>query len=53
MGAGGGGFFMFYHNGSNKEKAEFTKILSKKGLIKMRFNFDYEGSKILLNMRSI
>jgi len=50
MGAGGGGFFMFYHNGSNKEKTMFVKTLAKKGLQKMRFRFDYEGAKILLNM---
>jgi D-glycero-alpha-D-manno-heptose-7-phosphate kinase len=53
MGAGGGGFFMFYHNGSNTEKTAFIKEMSKKGLIKMRFNFDSEGSKIILNMKSI
>jgi len=49
MGAGGGGFFMFYHNGTNKEKSEFVKTLNKKGLKKMRFHFDFEGSKILFN----
>lgn len=53
MGAGGGGFFMFYHNGSNKEKTEFTKVLAKKGLKKMRFNFDFEGVKTLLNMKNL
>ena len=53
MGAGGGGFFMFYHNGSNKEKTTFIKALEKKGMTKMRFHFDYEGAKILLNMRTI
>ena len=53
MGAGGGGFFMFYHNGSNNKKTEFIKSLSTKGLKKMRFNFDFEGSKIILNMKNI
>ena len=53
MGAGGGGFFMFYHNGSNKEKVKFIKEMSKKGLKKMRYHFDFEGSKIILNMRNI
>ena len=53
MGAGGGGFFLFYHNGGYKEKAAFTKALEKKGLQKMRFHFDYEGSKIILNMKNI
>jgi len=51
MGAGGGGFFMFYHNGSDGEKQMFCKTLSKKGLSKMDFNFDYEGAKILFNMK--
>ena len=53
MGAGGGGFFMFYHNGNNTEKTTFVKNLSKKGLKKMRFDFDFEGSKIILNMKNI
>lgn len=53
MGAGGGGFFMFYHNGSNQEKTKFIKTMSKKGLKRMRFNFDFEGTKIVLNMRNI
>jgi len=53
MGAGGGGFFMFYHNGNYKEKTHFIREMSKKGLKKMRFNFDYEGAKIILNMRNI
>jgi len=53
MGAGGGGFFMFYHNGSNRKKTEFIKTMAKKGLTKMRYNFDFEGSKIILNMKNI
>ena len=53
MGAGGGGFFMFYHDGNNTEKTEFIKILAKKGLKRMRYNFDFEGSKIILNMKNI
>jgi D-glycero-alpha-D-manno-heptose-7-phosphate kinase len=52
MGAGGGGFFMFYHNGSNSEKSIFAKALTKKGLQRMRFHFDFEGSKIMLNMKN-
>ncbi|UCH71556.1 MAG: kinase [Thermoplasmatales archaeon] len=51
MGAGGGGFFMFYHNGDNKEKTQFSKTLAKKGLEKLRFNFDFEGVKIILNTK--
>ncbi|KYK22484.1 hypothetical protein AYK24_02090 [Thermoplasmatales archaeon SG8-52-4] len=53
MGAGGGGFFMFYHNGNNNEKTNFIKKMSKIGLKKLRFNFDFEGSKIILNMKNI
>ena len=53
MGAGGGGFFMFYHNGSVSEKTNFIKEMNKKGLKKMRYNFDFEGSKIILNMKNI
>jgi len=53
MGAGGGGFFMFYHNGSNKEKTEFTRILAKNNLKKIRFHFDFEGAKVLLNMKRL
>jgi len=53
MGAGGGGFFMFYHNGSVTEKTRFIKEMNKKGLKKMRYNFDFEGSKIILNMKNI
>jgi D-glycero-alpha-D-manno-heptose-7-phosphate kinase len=53
MGAGGGGFFMFYHNGNNNEKTKFIKEMNKKNLKKMRFNFDFEGSKIILNMKNL
>ena len=53
MGAGGGGFFMFYHNGNNKQKTKFIKTMANKGLTKMRYNFDFEGSKIILNMKNI
>ena len=53
MGAGGGGFFMFYHNGNNNDKTKFIKAMAEKGLKKMRFNFDFEGTKIVLNMRNI
>lgn len=48
MGAGGGGFFMFYHN---KGRKNIIKALKDKGLIPMRFKFDFEGAKILVNMK--
>ena len=53
MGAGGGGFFMFYHSGNNNEKTEFNKIMLDKELMKMRFKFDFEGAKTILNMKNI
>jgi len=53
MGAGGGGFFMFYHNGNNTKKTVFIKALAKIGLKRIRYNFDFEGSKIILNMKNI
>lgn len=53
MGAGGGGFFMFYHNGNNTEKTALIRALGEKGLKRMRYDFDFEGSKIILNMKNI
>ena len=46
MGAGGGGFFMFYCDG---DKAKLRKAMTREGLVEMRFRFDLEGSKILVN----
>ncbi len=45
-GAGGGGFFLFYceENHSNLRNA-----MKNIGLKEMRFNFDYEGTKVLVN----
>ena len=48
MGAGGGGFFMFY---CSEDKAKLTNALKEKGLKQMRFRFDFEGAKILVNMK--
>jgi len=50
MGAGGGGFFMFYHNGNSKERTQFVKTLEKEGLSIMRYKFDREGVKTLLSI---
>ncbi len=47
LGAGGGGFLIFYCDGK-KEKLE--QILRSEGLRKMHFRFDFEGSKVLVNM---
>jgi len=48
MGAGGGGFFMFYC-GENQKK--LASVMKEKGLKPMKFRFDFEGAKILVNMK--
>ncbi len=47
MGAGGGGFFMFY---CNNGKNGFRKIMEQEELKEMRFRLDFEGSKVLVNI---
>ena len=47
MGAGGGGFFMFY---CNNGKQGFRQSLQQAGLKEMRFRIDWEGSKVLFNL---
>jgi D-glycero-alpha-D-manno-heptose-7-phosphate kinase len=47
MGAGGGGFFMFYC--SNNHKAQLRKALESAGLREMPYDFDFEGAKVLVN----
>jgi len=47
MGAGGGGFFMFY---SENGKERLRNAMAKEGLKEVRFRFDFDGSKILLNL---
>jgi D-glycero-alpha-D-manno-heptose-7-phosphate kinase len=44
IGAGGGGFLMFYA----KDKANLRKIMLKEGLEEVRFKFDFEGTKVIL-----
>jgi len=46
MGAGGGGFFMFY---CDKNQKEFRKAMTNSGLKELEFQFDFDGSKILFN----
>jgi len=43
IGAGGGGFLMFYA----KDKARLRHAMREKGLKEVRFRFDFEGTKIL------
>ena len=46
MGAGGGGFFMFY---CEEHRTLLRKAMAGEGLREMRFRFDFEGTKVLLN----
>jgi len=43
IGAGGGGFLMFYAN----DKARLRQAMREKGLQEVRFRFDFEGTKIV------
>jgi D-glycero-alpha-D-manno-heptose-7-phosphate kinase len=43
IGAGGGGFLLFY----TEEKAKLRAALRKAGLMEVKLGFDYEGTKIL------
>jgi D-glycero-alpha-D-manno-heptose-7-phosphate kinase len=47
MGAGGGGFFMFYC--PNSHKARLRQAMAAEGLREMPFDFDFEGAKVLVN----
>ena len=47
MGAGGGGFFMFYC--PNTYKRTVRKALAEAGLREMPYDFDFEGAKVLVN----
>lgn len=44
VGAGGGGFLLFY----SEHKAELRAALAELGLQEVRFTFDYEGAKLLV-----
>ncbi len=47
MGAGGGGFFMFYVRPAERRKVYET--LTARGLRPMRFRFDFDGARIVAN----
>ena len=47
MGAGGGGWFVFY---VNKNKDNFRRRMKEIGLEERKVKFDWEGSKILVNI---
>jgi len=48
MGAGGGGFFMFY---CREHRGRLIDEMARRGLQLMRFRFDFEGAKIVANVR--
>ena len=50
MGAGGGGFFLFYCPDNGRGK--IVDALVRSGLRSMRFRFDFEGAKIVANLRT-
>lgn len=45
-GAGGGGFFLFY---VEENHTRFREAMQKLGLREMRYRFDFEGAKVLIN----
>jgi D-glycero-alpha-D-manno-heptose-7-phosphate kinase len=44
IGAGGGGFLMFY----TEEKSRLRHAMREKGLTEVRFRFDFEGTKVMV-----
>jgi D-glycero-alpha-D-manno-heptose-7-phosphate kinase len=44
IGAGGGGFLMFYAH----DPTRLRRALEAEGLAELRFRFDYEGTRILI-----
>ncbi len=47
VGAGGGGFLMFYSD--NHDKPRLVETMQKMGLRWERFRFDFDGAKVLVN----
>jgi D-glycero-alpha-D-manno-heptose-7-phosphate kinase len=47
MGAGGGGFFMFH---CNANRAKLTEVLESRGLRRMNYRLEYEGSKTVIDI---
>ncbi|MDP3888730.1 MAG: hypothetical protein Q8Q24_01665 [bacterium] len=48
MGAGGGGFFLFYHPVGDRSK--LVQAMAKMGLPLIPFKFDFQGAKIVANL---
>jgi D-glycero-alpha-D-manno-heptose-7-phosphate kinase len=44
VGAGGGGFLMFYA----EDRSKLRESMAGAGLEEVRFHFDFEGTKVLL-----
>jgi D-glycero-alpha-D-manno-heptose-7-phosphate kinase len=44
IGAGGGGFLMFY----SEDKMKLRHTLTRAGLEEVRFKFDFEGTKVII-----
>ena len=45
IGAGGGGFLMFYA----EDKAKLRHAMRERGLKEVRFKFDFEGTKVVIS----
>jgi D-glycero-alpha-D-manno-heptose-7-phosphate kinase len=45
IGAGGGGFLMFYA----EEKTKLRHAMTRAGLQEVRFRFDFEGTKLVIS----
>ena len=45
VGAGGGGFLMFYAGDKERLRNKMTEL----GLEEVRFQFDFEGTKVILS----
>ena len=50
IGAGGGGFFMFYTN-SRENRKRLRKEFIKHGLVEVQMPFEPEGTKVVLNLK--
>jgi D-glycero-alpha-D-manno-heptose-7-phosphate kinase len=50
MGAGGGGFFMFYARPADKRRV--YDAMKARGLRPLRFRFDHDGARILFNVHA-
>ena len=45
VGAGGGGFLMFYAH----DKKKLRGAMKQEGLEELRFGFDFDGTKVILS----